>query len=72
MQATQFIRIKDNSGKRSKYWIELKVYSDPKILEQQLLKIEERIHPDEMKAIINTHNKQFQKKKASNVSKRKK
>ena len=63
IQATQFIRIKDKSGKRSKYWIELKVYSDPKILEQQLLKIEERIHPEEMKAMIKSHNKQFQKRK---------
>jgi hypothetical protein len=72
IQATQFIRIKDNKGKKSKYWVELKVYSDPKILEQQLLKIEERIHPDEMKAMIKSHNKQFTNKKVSNVSKRKK
>jgi hypothetical protein len=68
----QFIRIKDKSGKKSKYWIELKVYSDPKILEQQLLKVEERIHPEEMKAMIKSHNKQFQNKKVSDVSKRKK
>lgn len=72
IQATQFIRIKDKSGKKSKYWIELKVYSDPKILEEQLLKVEERIHPDEMKAMIKSHNKQFQNKKVSDVSKRKK
>ena len=65
LQATQFIRIKDKTGKKSKYWLELKVYSDPKILEQQLLKIEERIHPDEMKAMIKSHNKQFQNKKVS-------
>ncbi|MEL7636194.1 MAG: hypothetical protein AAGU03_00365 [Anaerolineaceae bacterium] len=72
IQATQFIRIKDKSGKKSKYWIELKVYSDQKILEEQLLKVEERIHPDEMKAMIKSHNKQFQNKKVSDVSKRKK
>jgi len=72
IQSTQFIRIKDNKGKRSKYWVELKVYSDSKILEQQLLKIEERIHPDEMKSMIKSHNKQFKNQKVSNVSKRKK
>jgi len=72
IQATQFIRIKGSKGKRSKYWVELKVYSDSKILEQQLLKIEERIHPDEMKSMIKTHNKQFKNQKVSNVSKRKK
>jgi hypothetical protein len=72
IQAMQFIRIKDKSGKKSKYWIELKVYSDPKILEQQLLKVEERIHPEEMKAMIKSHNKQFQNKRVRDVSKRKK
>lgn len=63
IQSTQFIRIKNKSGKKSKYWIELKVYSDSKILEQQILKIEERVHPEEMKAMIKSHNKQFQKRK---------
>jgi len=72
VQATQFIRIKNKSGKSSKYWVELKVYSDPKLLEQELLKIEERIHPTEMKAMIKTHNKQFKNKESRNVSKRKK
>ena len=72
LQSTQFMRIKNKSGKRSKYWVEWKVYSDPNLLEQQLLKIEERIHPNEMKAMINSHNKQFQSKKETNVSARKK
>jgi hypothetical protein len=72
LQATQFIRIKEKSGKRSKYWVEWKAYSDPKLLEQQLLKIEEQIHPDEMKAMVKSHNTQFQNKKVSDVSKRKK
>lgn len=72
LQSTQFIRIKDKSGKRCKYWVEWKAYSDPKLLEQQLLKIEESIHPNEMKAMIKSHNTQFQNKKVSYVSKRKK
>lgn len=72
LQSTQFIRIKDKSGKRAKYWVEWKAYSDPKLLEQQLLKIEERIHPEKMKAMIKSHNTQFQNKKVSYVSKRKK
>lgn len=72
VQATQFIRIKNKSGKSSKYWVELKVYSDPKLLEQELLKIEERIHPTEMKAMIKSHNQQFKIKEPRNVSKRKK
>ncbi|MGB4595724.1 MAG: hypothetical protein WBI14_07435 [Anaerolineaceae bacterium] len=63
LQSTQFIRIKDKSGRRSKYWIEWQAYSDPKLLEQQLLKVEERIHPTEMKAMIKSHNKQFKTRK---------
>lgn len=72
LQSTQFIRIKDKSGKRAKYWVEWKAYSNPKFLEQQLLKIEARIHPNELKEIIKSHNTQFQNKKVSDVSKRKK
>jgi hypothetical protein len=70
LQSTQFIRIKDKSGKGSKYWVEWKAYSDPKLLEQQLLKVEESFHPDRMKAMVKSHNTQFQNKKVSNVSKR--
>lgn len=72
LQSTQFIRIKDKTGQRSKYWVEWKAYSDPKLLEQQLLKIEATIHPNEMKELIKSHNTQFQNKKVSDVSKRKK
>jgi hypothetical protein len=72
LQSTFFIRIKDKFGKSSKYWIELKPYSDSKLLEQQLLRIEERIHPTELKAMVQSHNKQFSNRKVSDVSKRKK
>lgn len=63
LNATQFIRIKTKKGKRCKYWIELKAYSMREQLESELLRIEEMIHPDELKATIKAHNKQFRNKR---------
>lgn len=70
--STQLIRVKAKNGRQNKYWVEWKAYNDPKVLEQKLLAIEGRVHPDELKAKLKAHNERIERLKSRNVSKRKK
>ncbi|SKC63645.1 hypothetical protein [Maledivibacter halophilus] len=64
-----YIRVNKPSLFKGRYWIDLKAYSDCKDLEENLLKIEEIVHPNSLKAKIKKNNKMYQERNKKDVSK---
>lgn len=69
LAAKMFIRVNKPSLFKGKYWIDLKAYNDYKDLAKSLLEIEEKLHPNSLKANIKKNNALYMERKMKNVSK---
>ncbi|MCB5288293.1 MAG: hypothetical protein LHW64_10915 [Candidatus Cloacimonetes bacterium] len=64
-----YIRVNKPSLFKGRYWIDLRAYNDYKDLGKDLLKIEETIHPNSLKANIKRNNARYEERKQKNVRK---
>lgn len=62
-----YIRVNKPSLIKGRYWIDLRAYNDYKDLGQNLLKIEEIVHPNSLKANIKKNNAKYEERKKKNV-----
>lgn len=62
-----YIRVNKTSLLKGRYWIDLKAYNDYKDLEKNLLKIEESVHPNSLKANIKKNNEIYMERKKKYV-----
>lgn len=62
-----YIRVNETSLFKGRYWIDLKSYNDYKDLAKSLLKIEEIVHPNSLKADIRRNNAIYEERKKKYV-----
>ncbi|AZO94760.1 hypothetical protein [Halocella sp. SP3-1] len=62
-----YIRVNKPSLFKGRYWIDLKTYNDYEDLENDLLKIEENIHPNSLKEKIKKNNAIYEERKKEDV-----
>jgi len=62
-----YIRVNNPSLIKGRYWIDLRAYNDYKDLGQNLLEIEEIVHPNSLKANIKKNNAKYEERKKNNV-----
>lgn len=66
-----YIRVNKPSLLKGRFWIDLKEYSDYEDLKEKLLKIEETIHPNSLKANIKKNNAIYKERKKEKCMKEK-